>query len=94
MVQSGLTSVQATNDKAMQPSQTISERFRQRRKRLSGINIFFVFIRNKARCAADAKAAALLEMMMMMMMMTIYRARIYPRCNSMLITLERPQSSS
>ena len=87
MVQSGLTSVQATNDKAMKPSQTISERFRQRRKRLSGINIFFVFIRNKARCAADAKAAALLEMMMMMMM-TIYRARIYPCYNSMLIALE------
>ena len=33
-------------------------------------------------------------MVMMMMMMTIYRVRIYPCCNSMLITLERPQSLS
>ena len=30
----------------------------------------------------------------MMMMLTIYRAPIYPCCNSMLIALERPQSSS
>ena len=29
-----------------------------------------------------------------MMMMTIYRAWIYPCCNSLLIVLERPQSSS
>ena len=33
-------------------------------------------------------------MIMMMMMITMYRTRIYPCCNSMLIALERPQSSS
>ena len=33
-------------------------------------------------------------MMMMMLMMTIYRARTYPCCNSMLLALERPLSSS
>ena len=33
------------------------------------------------------------DRMMMMMMMTIYGARIYPCFNSMLITLERSQSS-
>ena len=32
--------------------------------------------------------------MMMMMMLTVYRARIYPCRNSILVVLERPQSSS
>ena len=33
----------------------------------------------------------MMMMMMMMIMITIYRARIYPCCNSMIIALERPQ---
>ena len=44
--------------------------------------------------ACGSSVGRSLVQMNIMMIMTIHRARIYPRCNSMLITLERPQSSS